>query len=346
MFRCLPSTLRSLPLKSLSLAAMLSLSMIGCSESNAPQTVTGPIEGKRLDAPRETEKTDIASATKAADDANAKAAAQQNKDGIAVTTPDAVVQTDKQKRDEWRDKKTGRPDPDDAVAKANITLRPSLANPKDPGTPANPTTRPVAPKPEDGQPVDPTAFAKPLTDPDAPLPYFDPDNPDFIPADRTLHKKFDIAKLNKIDDYLVVPFGDLSGFPYTGMIGAPEPEPDPNAPEGADKKDDKPVIPKNIQALHRKKIMVAGYMMPIDFENGGTNEFVLTRQVPSCFYCVPPQLNDWVEVKMKDGQRVPYVPDGLIELYGEIEVGEVKEDGFVVAMYRMTGFKVVEAKQN
>lgn len=309
------------------LTIAFSLSLGGCGDSNVPPQSAAPVEGKRLDG------TTVATDT------------PKETPEVKPLTPEE----EKKKRDEWRDKKTGKADPNDPIAQANITLRPSLGETKDAaakdkeGGAKDPTKDSTKAK----LPDDPTALAKPLVDPNAPIPFVDPNNPDFIPADRTLWKKFDIKKLHEIEGHLIVPFADLSGFPYSGMVGAPEVKPaEKDSKEPAAEKKPEFSIPDAIKALHGKKVMVAGYMMPIDFEDGGTNEFVLTRQVPSCFYCVPPQLNDWVEVKMKDGKRVPYVPDGLIELYGTIEVGEMQEDGFVVNMYRMTGVKVVEAKKN
>lgn len=298
--------------RSLFIAGLL-LFISGCGEADAPKSA-GPVEGKRLDG------------TQVADGATDK----------KTDTPETkLTEDEKKKRDEWRDKKTGKPDENDPIAQANITLRPSLDPNKQTDKTDTKTTDPATKKP-----ANPTDLVKPLLDPNAENPFFDPNNPDFIPADRNRYKTFNMEKLEKSDGHLIVPFMDLSGFPYSGMVGAPEPAKDGKEPA-------KPefTIPDAIKALDGKQVVISGYMMPIDFEDGGTNEFVLTRQVPSCFYCVPPQLNDWVEVKMKDGKRVPYVPDGLVELYGVIEVGEMKEDGFVVNMYRMTGTKMIESKK-
>jgi hypothetical protein len=304
-------------------ALALSFALPGCGESNIG--VTGPVEGKRLDGADTASK--LPDATPSITSGSTAAQAQSDADA-------------RKKRDEWRDKKTGKPDAGDPLAQANIDLRPSL-------DPAN--KKPIAkadtagvnnPTPTDPAKIpDPTALAKPLVDPTAAAPAVDPNNPNFVPADRSLYKKFDIKKLKEVDGHLVVPFADLSGFPYSGMVGAPQT--DKNSKDAKAPKKPEFTIPDSIKALHGKKVVISGYMMPIDFENGGTNEFVLTRNIPSCFYCVPPQLNDWVEVKMKDGKRIDYVPDGIIELYGTIDVGELNEDGFIVNLFRMSGTKVV-----
>ncbi len=325
----------------------LILMIAGCNDAQVKQSA-GPIEGKRLDGvntadatptPKNEEKknddpqTSVTPAEKVTPDTKA--------DGDSTAAAQLTPEQEKKKREEWRNKKTGKPDENDPIAQANITLRPSLADPDGKAkTKDAKTTEDGKSKATTNPPSDPTALAKPLLDPTVEAPFADPNNPDFIPADRLRAKTFTIDKLKSSNDHLIVPFMDLSGFAYSGMTGAPAPTEDGKEPA-------KPqyVIPESIQALNGKKVAISGYMMPIDFENGGTNEFVLTRQIPSCFYCVPPQLNDWIEVKMKDGKRVNYVPDGIVELYGTIEVGEIKEDGFVVAMYRMTGTKMIESKQ-
>jgi len=355
----------------------------GCGDSEGPR-VGGPVEGKRLDGTETALKTG---------EPNPAA----NVDPATPGTADA--KDAKKKRDEWRDKKTGKPDDKDLIAQANIELRPALKDPQKAAlTPVQraaldalvtaaeksaltPQQRSSAEQliagvvgmtlaPQEQAALDKVVAAiengnaAASADPTAPAPYADPNNPDFVPADRNLYKKFDIATLKQIDGYLSVAFADLSGFPYSGMVGAPDPAPVEDNTKATDAKTtdakttdakttdtktDEPKEPKHsipdaIKALDKKKVAIKGYMMPIDFEDGGTNEFVLTRNIPSCFYCQPPQLNDWVEVKMKDGKRVPYIPDGIIELYGTLDVGEQREDGFIVNLYRMTGEKVVEMK--
>ena len=193
---------------------------------------------------------------------------------------------------------------------------------------------------ETGSSTDPTANAKALQDPDTPAPFVDPNNPDFVPADRTLAKKFDIKKMKLVDGFYDLTFLTLSGYDYPSNIYVPQGEDDPKAKDALKHQDRE--IPKNILALDGKKVHIKGYMMPIDFEDGGTNEFILTRVVPSCFYCQPPQLNDWVEVRMKEGKRVPYFPDSPIIISGKLEVGEKQEDGFVISLYTMEAVKVEE----
>ena len=99
-------------------------------------------------------------------------------------------------------------------------------------------------------------------------------------------------------------------------------------------------IPKAIRKLHKKKVAIAGYMIPIDFRKGGTNEFILVKIVPSCFFCQQPLPNEWIDVKVKDGKRVPYEGDNPITVAGVIEVGANYEEDVFLNLYRMEAHKV------
>lgn len=94
-------------------------------------------------------------------------------------------------------------------------------------------------------------------------------------------------------------------------------------------------IPEPIRKLHKKKVAIAGYMIPIDFRKGGTNEFILVKIVPSCFFCQQPFPNEWIDVKVKDGKRVPYEGDNPITVAGVIEVGAKYEKDVFLNLYRM-----------
>ncbi len=232
-------------------------------------------------------------------------------------------------------------------------------------------------QPKDGgkQPTkdanDPTANAKALKDPNIEPTFVDPNNPNFIPPDRQFVANFELNDLKRISleagqeveavqpvwslvsyvpglsepahgagnfgrGYLELPFMLLAGYDYpTNLFVEAKPK------EGEPVKP-KPQIPYKIKSLNMQNVAIKGYMMPIDFEDGGTNEFILSRVIPSCFYCQPPQLNDWVEVRIKGGKRVPYYPDSAIIVYGQFEVGEMLEDGFVVNLYRVEAVKVDE----
>ena len=310
---------------SLMLAVAVAL-LVGCGEPGEPKANTGGAgraEGKPL-RPAATGDQAAADANDAANDAarpdaigdaaQATDVASDGADAVALDDPDAEAQ--RQRRLEWRQER--------AAAAA--------------GTSAD---KAAPDKAAASDATSASADDSSASSADTSVPFVDPNNPDYIPADRTRAKNFDHSKLKPVDGFLHVPFMALAGYSYPTQIYVPQGADDPRAAAAEAKQ--KREIPKNILALDGKKVTIQGYMMPLDFENGGTNEFILTRVIPSCFYCQPPQLNDWIEVKTAGGKRVPYFPDSPINVSGTLRVSELREDGFVVNLYRMESVNVEEA---
>lgn len=344
---------------SIALLAAMSAFLAGCGEKpKAGPAGQGPVEGRKFVSgekaatPAARPEKDVAVAKApvevpaastvkdfAATPASGEPKAASGEPKPASGEPAAPTVDPRKKRDDWRDAKLAGENPGTGYTGATpVKVQPGTVPPAPPAASvpqASPAaTSPVAP----ASPTAPTAPATPAAAAtDSPAPFVDPNNPNFVPADRKVADKFDIKSLKEIDGHLDLPFGVISGYEFAGTVGATVVK---------DSKNEKRSIPDAIKQLNDKKVVITGYMMPIDFEDGGTNEFVLTRVIPSCFYCQPPQLNDWVEVKIKDGKRVPYIPDGPVTAYGTLKVGEVVEDGFVVALYRMTAIKAPAAPQN
>jgi hypothetical protein len=156
------------------------------------------------------------------------------------------------------------------------------------------------------------------------------------------------------DGFFHVNFNVLAGFNYkpsidllgdAGLAAAPAghvPVAVPVKPR--DKLPPTSKAPDAIQKLNKQNVRVEGFMIPEDYEDGGTNEFVLMAQIPGCRFCDPPKLNDWIIVKMKDGKRTPYVADDPVAVYGVLEVGELIQDGSVSSLYRMVGLRAEKMK--
>ncbi len=172
-----------------------------------------------------------------------------------------------------------------------------------------------------------------------------------------------LPKVPSVLGYAAVPFSKLSGFDYitelnSGNAGLTGPGADPELADPDNKAEVEELakklaeraklgdkqIPKDIHELNGKKVAIVGYMVPIDFEQGKTNEFVLIRMLPSCFYCTSPMVNEWVEVKTKDGKRFDYNGDDPLLVTGVLEVGAKKEDGFVSSVYRLVADDVREVE--
>jgi len=147
-----------------------------------------------------------------------------------------------------------------------------------------------------------------------------------------------------VDGYKQIDFDLLSNFEYVvdEMIPSEEDaaaDPDLTIPEK--RGDDQ--VPATVKALDGKKIAIAGYMVPVSYRDGKTNEFVLIKVVPSCFFCQQPGINDWVEVKTGD-KWVPYMGDDPLYVTGVLHVGAIKEDGFTLSLYRMDAHGVEPLK--
>jgi hypothetical protein len=87
-------------------------------------------------------------------------------------------------------------------------------------------------------------------------------------------------------------------------------------------------LPKKVSALDGKKVKITGFMA-LDTPEG-TSSFRLTYDQCGCSNA---KASHFVEVDMGD-ETVGYNPDE-VSLTGTFAVGEKREDGFVVSLYRM-----------
>jgi hypothetical protein len=105
-------------------------------------------------------------------------------------------------------------------------------------------------------------------------------------------------------------------------------------------------IPKKILALSGKRIVLDGFMMPLQYEAGGAKKFLLMRYQFGCCYAVTPKINEWIEVTMEGGAIADYIPDALATVWGTLEVKEEIKDGVTSGLYKMRATKneITEAK--
>jgi hypothetical protein len=98
-------------------------------------------------------------------------------------------------------------------------------------------------------------------------------------------------------------------------------------------------IPADVRALNEKKVALKGFMLPLKVDNGLVTELLIMKDQSMCCYGTVPRINDWVSVKMK-GKGVPSVMDQAVTIFGKIRVGEMLENGYLVAIYQMDGEKM------
>ena len=97
-------------------------------------------------------------------------------------------------------------------------------------------------------------------------------------------------------------------------------------------------IPGFIKKLDGKNIEMIGFMMPLS-EVKDITEFLLVPSLWGCCYGQPPAVNHIVVVKMPKGQTAKFFND-VIRVRGRFNVGETKEDGYLVSLYVLTAERI------
>jgi hypothetical protein len=134
-------------------------------------------------------------------------------------------------------------------------------------------------------------------------------------------------------------FATLSTFPYNIVdagSGASKAE-----IEAAAKIDQ---IPKWAHAFDGRKIVLTGYMMPVQVEGGRAKKFVMMKDIMTCCYGAVPKMNDYVVVEMK-GDGVEAIQDIPVQVVGVMHISEKREDGYVVSLFEMDGEKFLGVKK-
>ncbi len=129
------------------------------------------------------------------------------------------------------------------------------------------------------------------------------------------------------DGYREVAFQQLGGFAYEPFMDEDIDGLDPELARGE--------IPDRVRVLDQQPAVLAGYMTPVDLDDGTVKHFLLAGNQLMCCFGVRLGMNEWVWVEMEG--RTEFVPDELIEVYGRMEVGEKLEDGIVISIYRLIG---------
>ena len=115
-------------------------------------------------------------------------------------------------------------------------------------------------------------------------------------------------------------------------------EPIPNEgekPEDVEKRRLTNQIPPEVMALNGKNAVLEGWMVPMEVaDDGSVKSFVLVNTQPQCCFGDMQAMNEWVDVVMK-GKNAEFNVDMPMKVYGQLEVGEKMEDGFVLSIYRM-----------
>jgi hypothetical protein len=131
-----------------------------------------------------------------------------------------------------------------------------------------------------------------------------------LEAEKKLAELLKAGKIKGIDK--VLPFEEIASWPYDdGLKG----------------------MPKSVKELDGKKVMMTGFMLPID-EVENIKEFLLVQSLWSCCYGQPPDINGTIRVVMQGKKRIDYKFDP-IKVIGTFRVKATVEDGFCVDVYQL-----------
>jgi len=135
-----------------------------------------------------------------------------------------------------------------------------------------------------------------------------------------------------IEGYEGVSFDKLASFPYEVPL-----DPITNKVELAKLSAQ---IPARIKSLDRKPVAIRGFMLPLKVENGLVTELLIMRDQSMCCFGTVPKINEWINIRMA-GDGVQPIMDQSITLMGQLKVGEVLENDYLVGIYEMEGDKMI-----
>jgi hypothetical protein len=96
------------------------------------------------------------------------------------------------------------------------------------------------------------------------------------------------------------------------------------------------MIPRNVKAFDGRPASIRGFMLPLKVEGGVVTELLIMKDQSMCCYGAVPKIHEWVSVKMT-GAGVKPIMDQPVTLFGTLRVGEMRENGYLVGIYRMDG---------
>jgi len=80
-----------------------------------------------------------------------------------------------------------------------------------------------------------------------------------------------------------------------------------------------------VKKLDGKRVTIAGYLLPLDFDSKGTKEFLLVPFVGACIHVPPPPPNQVVFVKSSSPYQITNFFDGVM-ITGNMRVQSAKRD--------------------
>ena len=98
-------------------------------------------------------------------------------------------------------------------------------------------------------------------------------------------------------------------------------------------------IPQAVKKLDGKWIEVTGFIMPIN-ETQHITRFILIQSLWGCCFGQTPDVNHIIVVHMEHGKTIEFYSDP-VRVIGQFSVGETREEGFLVSIYRLEANQVI-----
>ena len=137
------------------------------------------------------------------------------------------------------------------------------------------------------------------------------------------------------DGVVHVSFDYLAAYPFD----------EPKGQAGRGKPSYKSQVPARIYELDGKVVSVEGYLIPLKGLGTRVFQFYLARHNGTCCFGQPLNINDVVEVFVKDDKGSPHFYN-RVRAQGKFEVGEgYDEEGYLINVYRMRADIVEEAEE-
>lgn len=134
-------------------------------------------------------------------------------------------------------------------------------------------------------------------------------------------------------------FDFLAGYPYTIVdLGTGASAAEIEAAMQTDQ------VPEHVRAFDGRRVLLTGYLLPLQVENGVSKKFILMKDVTTCCYGATPSMNDYVIVTMK-GAGVKIVQDVPTQLTGVLRIEQKYDEGYVVSLYTMEGENFLGVKK-
>ena len=136
-------------------------------------------------------------------------------------------------------------------------------------------------------------------------------------------------------DYEKVGFQQLAGFPFEVTRDMADGALDAAASSRATQSK----IPEPVRALDGRLVAIRGFLIPLKMDEGLAVEFLLMRDQNLCCFGTVPKVNEWILVHAT-GRGVKPVMDQPITVMGRLQVGELRENGYLTGIYRIDAEKI------